>query len=86
MVAFPPSLYSLILVGQNILSPTMASTDGMKVRAAKRAMIIPIARHIPIVETMLNEQIDMAPNPMMTEAPEMVIDSPAHLMALWSAS
>ena len=58
----------------------------MNVRAANSATTIPSARQIPMVEIMLNEQIDMAPNPMMTDAPEMVMDSPAHLMALCRAS
>ena len=58
----------------------------MNVSAASRATTIPRARQIPIVWIMLKEQIDMAPNPMMTEAPEIVMDSPAHLMALCSAA
>ena len=86
LVALPPSSYSFILVGQKILSPTTSRSEGMNVSAASRAMTMPRARQIPMVEIMLNEQIDMAPNPMMTEAPEMVMDSPAHLMALWSAA
>ena len=82
LVALPPSWYSLILVGQKILSPTTLRSEGMNVSAAKSATTMPSARHIPIVEIMLKEQIDMAPNPMMTDAPEIVMDSPAHFIAL----
>ena len=57
----------------------------MSVSAARRATSIPSARQIPIVETMLKEQMDIAPNPMMTDAPETAMDSPAHLTASWSA-
>ena len=73
-------------MGQKILSPTTLRSEGMKVRAASSATTMPMARQMPMTEIMLKEQIDMAPNPMMTEAPEMVMDSPAHLMALCRAS
>ena len=72
--------------GQKILSPTSASTEGMRVSAASSATRIPNARQIPMVETMLKEQMDMAPNPMMTDAPETAMDSPAQTTAWWRAS
>ena len=45
---------------------------------------------MPMVLIMLKEQMDMAPNPMMTEMPEVVMDSPAQvtdsfMAALWSS-
>ena len=67
--------------GQKILSPTTARIDGIRVSAARRATMMPSARHMPIVETMLKEQMNIAPNPMMTDAPEIEMDSPAHLIA-----
>ncbi len=77
----PLAFILAIVDGQNILSPTAAMIEGMSVSAARRATMMPSARHMPMVDTMLNEQMDMAPNPMMTDAPDTVMDSPAHLTA-----
>ena len=67
--------------GQKILSLVRLSRDGIRVSAAMRAIRMPRARQIPMVEIMLKEQMDIAPNPMMTDAPDIEMDSPAHLMA-----
>ena len=75
-----------MLEGQKILSPTRLINEGMKVSAATRAMRMPIASMIPMDLTMENEQIESAPNPMMTARPDVNTDSPAHWMEVLRAS
>ena len=85
LVAFPPSSKADMSVGQNILSRTSCRIAGISVRAASMATRMLRARHIPMVETRLIEHIDITPNPIITDAPEVAMDSPAHLMDSWRA-
>ena len=75
-----------MVVGQNTLSPTNCKMAGIRVRAAINAIMIPSARQIPMVEIMEYLHTVRAPNPMITAAPEMVIDSPAQTMDWCTAS
>ena len=58
----------------------------MNVSAASSASTIPSASTMPIVLTRLKLHSMREPNPMMTEMPDVMIDSPAHLMDSLRAS
>ena len=73
-------------LGQNTLSPTIARTAGISVRAASMAMTIPSASTTAMLETSSNEHMDITANPMITARPDVNTDSPAHLTASVRAS
>ena len=85
-MALLSSLYVSTVEGQNILSPTSMSSEGMNVSAAISASSIPRARIIPIVLTREKLQSMSEPNPIMTEIPDVMMDSPAQMMDSLRAS
>ena len=58
---------------------------GVNVSAATSAITIPSARTIPKDLTIENEHMESAPNPMMTERPDVKTDSPAHWTDVFNA-
>ena len=60
--------------------------DDISVSAASSANRMPMASPIPMLLTSLKSQIIIAPNPIMTAAPDVNTDSPAQVIAAWQAS